>query len=151
MACEWTMNVSWEPLLIVSLVYHEELTHQIISESNEFGVNLCSEQQAHLSHFAGSISGRECDKLADPVFSGITYPAAKIQAPMIHGCVLNAECVVEQAMEIGEYTAFVGRVVTCRVDPSLRPLLYHLGQYFLLGNSVTKQLSEAVDNTQAAS
>lgn len=130
MACEWTMTVGWHPVRIMAVVHRDELTHELISASGEFGVNLCSEDQASLSSLAGSVTGRLYDKLADPLFAGLAYPAEQIAAPMIEGCVLNAECEVEQAIEIGDYTAFIGRVLAMRGDPDRRSLLYREGRYF---------------------
>jgi len=138
MACEWTMNVSWEPLRIMSLIYQGDFTHQLVLSSGEFGVNLCSETQAALANFAGNISGRDCDKLSDPLFAGRLYPATHIKAPMIQGCILNAECVVEQTIELEDYTAVIGRALISRFDPNLKPLLYHQGKFFRLGDRIPK-------------
>jgi flavin reductase (DIM6/NTAB) family NADH-FMN oxidoreductase RutF len=38
MACEWTMNVSFNPFKILCVVGIETLTHAYITESKEFGV-----------------------------------------------------------------------------------------------------------------
>jgi len=141
MACEWTMNVSYQPLRILSMIERGVYTHELITASGQFGVNLCAAGQAGLSHLAGSISGRDGAKLAAPEFDGRTYPARRISVPMLRGCVLNAECVVEQTVEIGTHTGFVGRAVATHVYPGLRPLIYHQGRYFELGGLVAKPSS----------
>ena len=138
MACEWTMNISYHPLRVISVIDRRDLTYELITASGEFGVNLCSEQQAALSSYAGNVSGRNGSKLAAPVFAGQTYSAKRIQVPMISGCVLNLECVVEQTVELGDHTGFVGRVVAARINRRLRPLLYHQGKYFQLSETLTK-------------
>jgi flavin reductase (DIM6/NTAB) family NADH-FMN oxidoreductase RutF len=140
MACEWTMNVSWRPLRIMSLVHSSDFSHELITASGEFGVNLCSDTQAELSHIAGSSSGRDVDKLADPAFVAAIYPAARIRAPMMRGCVLSAECILERCIEFGEYTAFVGRAVAVRANPQANPLLYHRARYFGMGAAIPKPL-----------
>lgn len=139
MACEWAMNVGWHPVRIMAVIHRDELTHELISGSGEFGVNLCAEDQAALSHLAGSVTGRVYDKLADPLFRGLIHPAARIRAPMIEGCVLNVECEVEQTLEIGDYTAFIGRAVAVRSNPELRPLLYREGRYFRMGERLVRR------------
>ncbi|HEX7734150.1 MAG TPA: flavin reductase family protein [Ktedonobacteraceae bacterium] len=138
MACEWTMNVCRHPLKIMTLINKDDLTHELIMASGEFGVNLCSEEQSSLSHFAGSNTGREEDKLHNTIFNGLLYTATRIQAPMIRGCVLNAECVVEQAIDMGKHTAFIGRALAARLNPNLRPLLYHQGCYLRCGEVIPK-------------
>jgi flavin reductase (DIM6/NTAB) family NADH-FMN oxidoreductase RutF len=138
MACEWTLNVCWRPLKIMCVVHSADLSHELISASGEFGMNLCADTQATLSHVAGSMTGRSLDKLADLAFAHATYPASRIRAPMIRGCVLNAECRVEQTVALGEYTGFVGRAVAMRVNPRLSPLVYHRGRYFELGSAIAK-------------
>lgn len=138
MACEWTMNVSYHPLRIMSLIEHDTLSHELIVASGEFGVNLSSVDQASLSHFAGSNHGRDVPKLEQPIFAGKVYPAKKIKAPMLRGCLLSLECVVEQTVEIGRHTGFIGRAVAGRVNRDVAPLLYHQGQYFRLGEVIPK-------------
>lgn len=144
MACEWTMNCSYRPLRVMSLVNRKDLTHELITQSGEFGVNLCSQSQAALSAYAGNVSGRAGPKLEHELFEGLLYPAKRIGAPMVRGCVLNAECVVEQTIEIGNHTAFVGRAVAARLNPKLLPLLYHQGTYFGLGEQLRKSAHDAL-------
>ena len=138
MACEWTMNISWQPLRIMAVINHQEFTHGLITSNQEFGVNLCSDQQALLAHFAGTISGRDQKKLEAPIFTNLLYPGTRIKAPMIRGCLLNAECTVEQTVELGSHTAFIGRVVAVRIHPKAHPLFYHQGMFFSLGNHIPK-------------
>ncbi len=138
MACEWTMNVSFEPLKVMCLVHIDNLTHAYITSTREFGVNLCSDTQASLANFAGDVSGRDVDKLADTCFAGIVYSATRIKPPMISGCLLNVECILEEVLEIGEYTAFVGLSVAIHANPQVQPLFYHRGKYFGLGSHIAK-------------
>lgn len=137
MACEWTMNVSYQPLLVLALVERADYTHELITASGEFGVNRCSSAQTGLVDFAGRNTGWKVDKLDAPEFAGLVYQGKKISAPMIKGCVLNLECVVEQTTEIGDYTAFVGRAVAARRDDEADPLVYFRGKYFHLGDAVS--------------
>jgi flavin reductase (DIM6/NTAB) family NADH-FMN oxidoreductase RutF len=152
MACEWTLNVSYQPLRVLSVIERGDYTHELITASGQFGVNLCSSGQAALSHLAGSASGRDGAKLAHPLFADRTYSARRLSMPMLRGCVLNAECVVEQTFEIGAHTGFIGRAVAARVNPRLRPLLYHQSRYFELGELISKPAdSTAVSDNSANS
>jgi flavin reductase (DIM6/NTAB) family NADH-FMN oxidoreductase RutF len=138
MACEWTMNVSFDPLDIIVVVGRNNYTHHLIMESGEFGVNLASDTQAALSKLAGNVTGRQVQKFHDPLFQGQFYASRQIKAPMIRNCVLNAECIVERSIEVGRYTAFIGRAVVKQANSELKPLLYHQGRYFTLGEYIPK-------------
>lgn len=134
MACEWTMNVSYQPLRVMAMVEHADLTHELITASGEFGVNLCADDQSEMVTLAGRNSGRDLAKLDHEQFAGRTYPGARIKAPMLRGCVLNLECVVERTVEIGGYTAFIGKAVAGRANPRARPLLYFQSRFFQMGD-----------------
>jgi len=138
MACEWTMCVSWNPLKILIMVWNGHLTNEYIKASGEFGVSLCSDQLAAQSHLAGSVSGKSKDKLADDLFKDRLYPATKIKAPMIESCIVNAECEVKESFVLGDYTGFIGQAVEAKFDEDLKPLFYHQGKYFFMGNQVPK-------------
>ncbi len=138
MACEWTMCVSWNPLKILVMVWNGHLTHEYIKASGEFGVNLCSDQLASQSNLAGSVSGREKNKLDDSLFKDRLSPAKKIKAPLIEGCIVNAECEVEESFVLGSYTGFIGNAVEAKFDDQAKPMFYHQGKYFYLGDQIPK-------------
>ena len=138
MACEWTMNVSFTPFKILCVVGIDTLTHSYITEGKEFGVNLCADTQASLSNFVGNVSGREVDKLSESCFAGLVYASTHIKPPMIRGCLLNAECVVEDMFPMGKYTGFLGLALATTVDAEAKPLFYHRGKYFQLGAQIPK-------------
>jgi flavin reductase (DIM6/NTAB) family NADH-FMN oxidoreductase RutF len=138
MACEWTMNVSFNPLKVLCVVGINKLTHSYITESREFGVNLCADTQASLSNFVGNVSGRDVDKLSESCFAGLVYASTQIKPPLIRGCILNAECVVEEIFQMGKYTGFLGLSLATTVVPEAKPLFYHRGKYFQLGAQIPK-------------
>jgi flavin reductase (DIM6/NTAB) family NADH-FMN oxidoreductase RutF len=138
MACEWTMNVSFNPLDVMVVVGKKKYTHELILETQQFGVNMCAQEQAGLAHLAGDVSGRESDKCSAPIFKDVLYPAQQIKPMLVRGCFLNAECVVERTVDMGKYTGFVGRAVVQQANPDLIPLLYHQGKYFSMGGRIPK-------------
>ncbi|MGQ0797581.1 MAG: flavin reductase family protein [Methanobacteriota archaeon] len=125
MAAEWTFHVSYEPFLIAVLVDPENATHAAIQETGEFGVNLVAEDQAAAMGFAGHFSKHDTDKLSSELFE--TYPGGRIQAPMLKGALLNAECRVVKEFRMGDHTAFVGEVLAFSVDPTKQPVVLHRG------------------------
>lgn len=144
MACEWTMNISYQPFLVLSLIEPEDYTHKLISESGQFGVNIASADQAEIVNAVGRSSGWKSSKLQSPALAGQTYPGKKIKAPMLRGCVLNLECVVERTIPMGDYTGFVGRAVAGRSNAAATPLIYFQGKYHRMGDLIPKPEIEGV-------
>ena len=126
MSAEWAMNVSRNPPLIMVVINKGEATHAMIRESGEFGVSLAADDQGLLVSLAGSFSGYETDKFSSEFVK--TYPSKKIRAPMVQGAAMNAECVLRQELDLGDYTAFVGEVVEATHDPNKKPLIYQGGR-----------------------
>jgi flavin reductase (DIM6/NTAB) family NADH-FMN oxidoreductase RutF len=133
MAAEWTMHVSYDPMLIAIFV-HDSPTYWNIEETRVFGVNIASDDQAELVNIAGGYSGTEIDKLAIPgTFS--TYRAKYIDVPMIKGCALNAECGVTAIEKIGDHIMVVGEAISAKFDEKKFPLIYTRGNYRKLSRS----------------
>ncbi|HZU77180.1 MAG TPA: flavin reductase family protein [Dehalococcoidia bacterium] len=137
MACEWAMMISASPLRFAIAVWPGHATHELIERSGEFGLSLCSDEQARLSHVSGSYSLHQVNKWELADFE--TYPACRIGAPMIAGCALNVECrVVATLPSDAAHTLFIGEALWARYDPEKRPLIYHGGKYWYLGPQVPK-------------
>ncbi len=151
MAAEWTMHVSYEPMLIAVFV-HDSPTYWNIQETQVFGVSIASDDQAELVNIAGGYSGTEIDKLGMPgTFK--TYDAKHIDVPMIKGCALSAECRVTMIEKIGDHIMVVGEAVSAKFDEKKLPLIYTRGNYRKLSESkipsgrmvvrvTTKQMSQ---------
>ncbi len=144
MSAEWTYNVSYDPFLISVHLGPRKATHDAIVETGEFGVNLVPEDQVTAMAFAGHFSRHDVEKLSSDLFE--TYEAKEIRAPMIRGCLLNAECRLVQQVPMGDHTAFVGEVVAFSVDPSKRPLVLHKGAR-RLGARIRRKASVALAGT----
>ena len=135
MAAEWTFNVSYRPFLILVSIDPANLTHDMVLESKEFGVNLVAEDQIAAMGFAGHYSKTDTDKLSSELFQ--TYPAKRIHAPLIRGAVLNAECRLVDHYPMGDHTAFLGEVLTFSVDPERPPIALHHGSH-RIGERITR-------------
>jgi flavin reductase (DIM6/NTAB) family NADH-FMN oxidoreductase RutF len=146
MAAEWTFHVSYNPFLISVHIGPRKATYEAIVETGEFGVNIVSEEQLSAMAFAGHFTGREVCKLSSEVFE--TYPAKRIRAPMIRGCLLNAECRLVKQIPMGDHTAFVGEVIEFSVDASKRPVVLHKGAR-RLGPRIEREVTVVVSVTPA--
>jgi flavin reductase (DIM6/NTAB) family NADH-FMN oxidoreductase RutF len=133
MAAEWTMHVSYEPMLIAVFV-HDSPTYWNMQETNVFGVNIASDKQAELVNISGGYSGTEIDKLGIPgTFE--TYVGKHIDVPMIKGCALNAECRVTSIEKVGDHIMVVGEALSAKFDEKKFPLIYTRGNYRKLSRS----------------
>lgn len=125
MAAEWTMQVSYEPMLIAIFI-HDSPTLWNIRDTHAFGVNIASDAQAELVNIAGGYSGTELDKLGIPgTFE--TYRGKDV--PMLRRCVLNAECKVRSIREMGDHVMVVGEAEHATFDEKKSPLIYTRGNY----------------------
>lgn len=125
MSAEWTFNVSYEPFLVSVHIAPDTATHENITATKEFGVNLVADDQVRAMGFAGHFSKVDTDKLTSELFE--TYPATKVQAPLIRGALMNAECRLVQQVTMGDHTAFVGEVVAFQLDSTKSPVVLHRG------------------------
>lgn len=132
MAAEWTMQISYDPMLVAVFV-HRSPTYRNLLEKRAFGVNIASDDQAELVNLAGGYSAKELDKLSIPgAFS--TCPGTT-GIPMVKGCALNAECRVTRIHRVGDHIMVVGRVVGARYDEEKFPLIYTRGNYRRISRS----------------
>lgn len=133
MAAEWTMQVSFEPLMIAVFIHPTATTLKNIKETKEFGVNISTDDQASLVNIAGGYSRKELHKL-NVKDSFRFYKSRYIKPPMIAGCVVNVECKLVMTKKVGDHTMVVGKAVSIRYNKARKPLVYHTGRYFKLGS-----------------
>ena len=133
MAAEWTMHVSYEPMLVAVFI-HDSPTLWNIKDRGVFGVNIASDDQAALVNIAGGYSGTEIEKLAIPgTFS--TYKGS-LGVHMIKGCALCCECKVVSVQDVGDHVMVLGEAVSASFDEKKFPLIYTRGNYRRLGSKL---------------
>lgn len=135
MAAEWTMQISYEPMLVAVFIHEGSSTLENIKETKEFGVNVASEAQTTAVSIAGGYSRKEIDKLAIRD-SFQLIKSKKIKPPLITDCIVNAECKLVTTKRIGDHTIVVGKVVSMKYDKTKKPLVYHQGRYFKIGSMI---------------
>ncbi len=146
MAAEWTHHISYSPGLIMINVGYNKATAENIKKSKEFGVSLAAVDQNIVSNIAGGSSGKDTDKINALKELGIEfYKAKKIDALMIKGAALNAECRLIKSIELGDHIAFIGEVAEVSVHDK-QPIIYHGGKYYKAGEHISKPPQEALDN-----
>lgn len=139
MAAEWTFHISYAPSLIAVCIHPWDATAENIAQSREFGVNLASEDQSIISSVAGGYTGKEVDKMAVLRELGVEfYDAKKIKVLMVKGAAMNVECRLFKQEELGDHVMFVGEVVEISADERIKPIIYHNGKYWSLGEHVPR-------------
>jgi flavin reductase (DIM6/NTAB) family NADH-FMN oxidoreductase RutF len=104
----------------------------------------------HAQYF-GVESGRDVKKL--DISNLPTFKAAKVDAPLIEGCIAHIECALDDALRLGDHTLFVGRALVVQAEkdafdetwlveePEYRPLHYlGLDRYAVLGERLRAEL-----------
>lgn len=138
MAAEWTYFVAKEPPHVAIGVHDDNLTQELVLEHGEFGVTLCTADQAVLADFVGSMSGRDIDKTSSELVTLV--PPVVTSTPRVAGGVLSAECVVREIVKLPNYRLIVGEVVYAEVDEaaSADPLVKH-GAMYRIGAPIVRE------------
>jgi flavin reductase (DIM6/NTAB) family NADH-FMN oxidoreductase RutF len=128
--------------LIAASIRCHDATAQNIKESKEFGISIAAENQNVICSIAGKYKGIYVDKISVLKDAGIAafYNAKRIskEVPMLVGAAMNAECKLVKQEELGDHIMFVGEVIEISADENIRPLLYHNGRYWRLGEAIIK-------------
>ncbi len=134
MTASWVMPVSHDPPLLAASVSPRRFTHELITKTNEFTVNVPSKNLLREVKYCGSVSGRNVDKTRE---LKLTFQAGeKVKSPVIKECLGWLECKVGKSVEAGDHTLFIAEVLICKVDegmfketwnPERSRVLLHLG------------------------
>jgi flavin reductase (DIM6/NTAB) family NADH-FMN oxidoreductase RutF len=132
-----------EPVIVGIAIAKPRYSHELISRSGEFVVNLPTAGMIEQVDRCGSVSGREVDKFS--AFGLTPLPAEKVAPPLIAECPVNLECRLLDVQESGDHDLFRGEVLAQHADESvlddrgrirvekLDVLCYLHGEYWSLG------------------
>lgn len=136
MTAAWQMPVSFRPTLIAISIGHERFSHEMISKSREFVINIPHIGMIKEVLCCGTQSGRDIDKFN--ICKLTPVKAQKVKAPLIKECIGDIECKLYSVHEAGDHTIFIGEVVAAsvkegifdnylRVELDEAKTLHHLG------------------------
>jgi flavin reductase (DIM6/NTAB) family NADH-FMN oxidoreductase RutF len=133
----WAMPTSNNPPLVAISISPLRHSHTLISESEEFVINIPTLELLQSAYACGSFSGRSFDKFKK---AGLTpIPAKKVKAPGIKECIAHLECTLDSQFITGDHIVFVGKVVAAYANPGVFTESYNLQQakmlYHLGGNN----------------
>jgi flavin reductase (DIM6/NTAB) family NADH-FMN oxidoreductase RutF len=105
-----------KPVIVGIAIAKPRYSHELISKSREYVVNLPTAAIVEKVDRCGTSSGRDVDKFAS--FGLTPVPAEHVRPPLIAECPLNIECRVMGIQEIGDHDLFLGEVVAQHVEES---------------------------------
>ena len=138
----WTGVACTHPPLVTIAVRKERLSHENISATGEFVINLTTREMVKMTDFCGCRSGRKVDKIKH--FGIELEPGTDIKTPSLKKSPVALECVVRSVTEFGSHDLFVAEIVRNKVEKSLIDqngtiqlgksglLAYCHGEYFTL-------------------
>ena len=143
----WTGTICSDPAMLYISVRPERYSYHMLKETQEFVVNLTTEELKFATDWCGVKSGRDVDKWKE---TGLTRgKAQKLQyAPVIQESPVNLECKVCEVKELGSHHMFLAEVLAVQADESFMKkdgkfelnasglLAYSHGEYFTLGKEL---------------
>ena len=94
----------------VGVVIHPHRhTADMIRFSEEFAINIPGPTLLKQTHFLGTLSGLNANKLEAAGLD--TFAAQRIDAPLIEGCLAWIECGLQDVIAVGDHTLFAARVI----------------------------------------
>lgn len=93
-------------------------SNAMIKQNGAFAVNvLCPEQEPLVSAFSGQ---SDQDPFGDPSLWSTLHTAA----PILQGTVASLDCTLDQIINIGTHSLFVGHVIGVQIGSASRGLVY---------------------------
>lgn len=139
----WTGTVNTDPAMAYISLRPSRYSHEIISRTREFVINVTTEDLAFATDWCGVKSGRDHDKFAEMKLT--KEKAEHLDCPIIAESPLNIECRVKDIIKLGTHDMFLAEVVGCMADTKYmdengrfdfaasRPICYSHGEYYGLG------------------
>jgi len=109
----WFTPLSLKPPLVAISVAPRRYSHDLISRTEEFVINVPTMDMLKHVWICGTKSGKEVNKIRECGFT--LEPSSKVRPPSIKECVANLECKVVNKLTVGDHTLFIGEVVAARV------------------------------------
>jgi len=136
MTAGWIGTVSHSPPLIYVAIHPNRYTHDLIEVSKKFGVCILSEGQKELSTYAGTVSGKNENKIDKAKYE--LFYGEKTGVPLIMDALTNLECEVVNQIVTGDHTTFIGEIINNITDETKNPLILFDRVYYKIGERIAK-------------
>ncbi len=142
----WTGIVCTHPPMTYISLRPERYSHEIISKTGEFVINLPPSTLVKELDLCGMKSGRDLDKISACNLTPI--PANEVSAPVLAEAPLALECKVKQVIPLGSHHMFLAEIVSVDADEALFNtegrlcmekaglMAYAHGAYYTLGKRI---------------
>jgi len=115
MIASWVTQVSFDPPLLLVAVHPNRYTHSLIRSSGAFGLHcLRRDQEEYLTRFK---EREPADKFRD-----LQWKPGQTGTPILEDCLASLECRVQQTLEPGNHTLFLGQILAARLHHDGSPL-----------------------------
>ncbi len=130
-------SVSLDPPLVLICIGRERSIHPVIASAGRFAVNILGEASQQLSDcFAGAPSA-----LPRSAFCNAPFHLGAGGTPVLDAAIAHLECEVDHAVDAGDHTIYLGRVIAAEADDDHElPLLYFRGRYLRIERMATSDL-----------
>lgn len=114
-------SVSLDPPLLLVCLGHFLRSHGHIVGAGGFGISVLAQSQQDVSvRFA---------KRDGPKWNGFEAERGRHGGLLVPGALAHFDCVTDRQELVGDHTLLIGRIVGCRTQPDIGPLLYFRGRY----------------------
>ena len=113
----WTGILCSEPPLTYISLRKSRYSHQIISRTGEFVINLTTGSLAKATDACGVLTGRKVNKIK--AYSLTPEKASKVACPTLAQSPVSLECKVKEIRELGSHDMFLAEIVAVDVEESL--------------------------------
>jgi flavin reductase (DIM6/NTAB) family NADH-FMN oxidoreductase RutF len=118
MAAAWNMPLDFEPAKVCVVIDKTTYTRALVEASGEFALNVPDRSMAAAAFAVGDCSGKDINKFKQ--WSLATFPARKISAPLLEGCIAWLECKVLPERHIQDrYDLFIGEVLAAWAESTV--------------------------------
>ncbi len=142
----WTGIVNSHPAMTYISLRRSRYSHEIITQSGEFVINLVTKDLARKADSCGVYSGAHCNKFKK--FSISPEKSFNLKAPLIKESPVSIECKVEKIIPLGSHDMFLANIVSVDIDEKLitengklnlgkaKLIAYSHGDYLELGKKI---------------
>lgn len=141
MTAAWISSLGFDPPTITVAIHPGRLTHELVSKSEMFGMNIPMMDRIKAVHQCGVYSGNELDKFEA---TGLTpIDPLEIEAPRIDEAVAHVECGVTERISLADHDLFVAQILVADADSdyftdrwlgdSELPLVHHVAAEYYAG------------------
>lgn len=117
MAVAWVAPLSVDPPLVGVAIHPTRLSHEFVSKTENFALNIPHIEIIAATHRCGILSGRELEKQDKFVAVGFTpQEPAVIEPPLIAECLGHLECTVIDRVGRGDHDLFIAQVLALSAE-----------------------------------